>query len=376
MSKNNNVLDVKNISKFYDDLQALDGVSFACKPQEFLTIFGPSGAGKTTILEAIAGVKDIDGGDIVLDGHIINDVPVQKRNVAMVFENYALYPHLTVAENIAFPLRSPNAPDYSEQDIKGKVQKIADELEIGMLLDRNPAQLSNGQKQRVSLARALVRDADIYLLDEPIAHLDAKLRSVARANLKAMCRDLGATILYVTHDFREALGLSDRVIIINEGKILQIGTPREIYQTPATDYVGHLLGDPAMNFADGIVQQTGKGITLETNGISIPIPTTLHKAAKKRIADSKEQTRFAIRPDGITIHTSKQKDAVAVKIYTVEHRAESLLVYALIGGYPFGGLLPLDSKVKTGQNAWITFDAKAGFLFDATFDIQPIAEEE
>ncbi len=377
MHRQKTVLKVDNVSKSYGDLQALDSVSFECYQQEFLTLFGPSGAGKTTLLELIAGVKHTDKGDITLNDTLINTVPVQNRNVAMVFENYALYPHLTVGENIAFPLKSPNAPKYTAQEINDKTTKIARDLEIDMLLNRTPAQLSNGQKQRVSLARALVRQADIYLLDEPIAHLDAKLRSVARANLRAMCRDLGVTIVYVTHDFREALGLSDRVVIMNAGKILQIGTPRDIYETPNTDFVGHLLGDPAMNFADGTLQATDTGVVLRAHGVPIPLPKSLQAQAKTRIKNNTVNTRFAIRPSGVTIATTppdEGTDAIACTVYTVEHRAESLLVYVILGGYAFGGLLPLETAVKTGQPVWLQLHPQGGFLFDASFDISPIAE--
>ena len=366
------VLQVNNLHKFYNHTHALNDVTMDCHAQEFLTIFGPSGAGKTSLLESIAGVKTIDKGEIILHGNAIHNTPVQDRNIAMVFENYALYPHMTVAQNIAFPLKSPNAPNYTQQEIADKVQHIAKQLEIDMLLNRNPVQLSNGQKQRVSLARALVREANLYLLDEPIAHLDAKLRTVARANLKAMCRDLGATILYVTHDFREALGLSDRVIIMNAGKILQIGTPREIYETPNTDFVGHLLGDPAMNFLDGNLIKTDNGYAIETQGIRIPLPQKVYLDAKHRLAQNKVYTRFAMRPNGMRMYTKATKNAISTTVYTVEHRAESLLVYVLIGGYAFGGLLPLDTKIKTGQPVWIQVCDTAGFLFDATFDITPI----
>ena len=244
-------ISFKNVSKAYGLTKALENVSFTCKEGEFFSIFGPSGAGKTTCLELIAGIKGDYSGNIFLGDQNINSLSVQDRNISMAFENYSLYPHFTVFENIVFPLKSPRAKSRSEQEISEIVTKNATDLGISHLLDRNPSQLSGGQKQRVSLARALVREPQAFLLDEPIAHLDAKLRTVARANLKEIAQRLGSTIVYVTHDYREALALSDTILLLREGKIEQIGSPKDLWNNPQSDFVAHMIGDPVMNLIDG-----------------------------------------------------------------------------------------------------------------------------
>ena len=243
-------ISFNNVSKTYGLTTALKNVSFTCKEGEFFSIFGPSGAGKTTCLELIAGIKGDYTGDIYLGKNNIETMSVQDRNISMAFENYSLYPHFTVFENIAFPLKSPRSKKRSDQEIFNVVKKNATDLGISHLLDRNPSQLSGGQKQRVSLARALVREPQAFLLDEPIAHLDAKLRTVARANLKEIAQRLGTTILYVTHDYREALALSDKIMLLREGKIEQIGSPKELWNNPTSDFVAHMIGDPVMNLID------------------------------------------------------------------------------------------------------------------------------
>ncbi len=361
------VLRLDGVSKNYGRTEALRDVSFECEEGEFFTLFGPSGAGKTTILELIAGIKDGYSGRIEIKGRGAEDLAIQDRNVSMAFEYYALYPHLSVGENIAFPLRSPRAQKLGEAEIARKVQWTADELGIGHLLDRNPVQLSGGQKQRVSLARALVRPADVYLLDEPIAHLDAKLRSIARANLKAMARNLGATILYVTHDFREALGLSDRVLVLNEGRVLQIAEPRDLYHRPATDFVGHLLGDPAMNLVDGVLVDTPDGPVFEAAGIRIALSDALIDEARARLARGAADIRLGVRPSGVAVSADAVEGATGLPVYTVEHATDHALVYFRIGEAYLGGTAPFGSPLSTGDQAWLRLKDGAGFLFDASF---------
>lgn len=360
---------VERVSKSYGRTRALADVSFDCREGEFFTLFGPSGAGKTTILELIAGMKGDYSGGISIKGRAVEGMAIQDRNIAMAFENYALYPHLSVGENIAFPLRSPRAPKRSEAEIARKAQRTADELGIGQLLERNPAQLSGGQKQRVSLARALVREADVYLLDEPIAHLDAKLRTVARANLKAMARNLGATIIYVTHDYREALGLSDRLLILDQGRVLQVGDPREVYSRPATDFVGHLLGDPAMNLIDGTLEARGDRLELVAQGTRISMNDRLEKVAAERIRTGRRETRLGIRPSGVRVHTRDPGAGTCLPVYTIEHTADHLLVYFEIAGAFFGGIAPSDAPLAAGTPAWLRLEPDRGHLFEASFDL-------
>lgn len=369
------VISIEHVSKSYGDTQALQDVSFECEQGEFFTLFGPSGAGKTTILELIAGMKGDYEGRMTIRGRSVEGMAIQDRNVAMAFENYALYPHMTVGENISFPLRSPRAPKRSSDEIAKKVQWTADELGIGQLLDRNPVQLSGGQKQRVSLARALVREADVYLLDEPIAHLDAKLRTVARANLKAMARNLGATIIYVTHDFREALGLSDRLLILDKGKVLQIDEPRKVYAKPATDFVARLLGDPAMNLVDGTIKHSESGIQFFADDLQIKLNAHLIGEAQDRLKAGSNQARLGIRPSGVQV-SLKDTGGTPVPVYTVEHTANHLLVYFEIGGTYFGGVCDAHTKLSIEQKVWIKLEENRGHLFDATFPLDPLSAEE
>lgn len=369
-------LSLEAVSKHYGKTQALDEVSFECHEGEFFTLFGPSGAGKTTLLELIAGIKSDYTGRITIKGRPTDGLSIQDRNVSMAFEYYALYPHLSVGENIAFPLRSPRAAKLSEAEIKKKVQWTADELGIGHLLDRNPVQLSGGQKQRVSLARALVRPADVYLLDEPIAHLDAKLRSIARANLKAMARNLGATIVYVTHDFREALGLSDRVMVINEGRVLQIAEPRELYHRPATDFVGHLLGDPVMNLADGTLIELADGPVFETAGLRLNLVGKLAAAARDRLGREQPNVRLGVRPSGVEVALEDKGGATPLPVYTVEQTPDHALAYFQLGRTYFGGVAPLHTPLAVGQSAWVRLRTDAGHLFDASFPLTVSSRHE
>ncbi len=358
------VLTLEAVSKRYGKTEALSDVSFDCREGEFFTLFGPSGAGKTTILELIAGLKKDYSGRITIKGRPAESISIQDRNVSMAFEHYALYPHLSVGENIAFPLRSPRAAKLSEAEIAKKVSWTADELGIGHLLDRNPVQLSGGQKQRVSLARALVRPADVYLLDEPIAHLDAKLRSIARANLKAMARNLGATIVYVTHDFREALGLSDRVLVLNEGRVLQIAEPRVLYHQPATDFVGHLLGDPAMNLVDG---ELVEGPAFETAGLRLNLFGKLAAGAQERLGTGQTSVRLGIRPSAVEVTAEESGGATRLPVYTIEHSSDHALIYFQLGSAYFGGTAQARTALTMGQQVWVRLSESAGHLFDASF---------
>lgn len=359
-----------HVTKRYGRNIALDDVSFECREGEFFTLFGPSGAGKTTTLELIAGIKGDYKGSILMGGRPLEGVPIQERNVAMAFEHYALYPHMTVAQNIAFPLRSPRAPKRSEAEIAARVQSAADDLGIGHLLDRSPVQLSGGQKQRVSLARALVREPAAYLLDEPIAHLDAKLRTVARANLKEMANRLGTTILYVTHDYREALGLSDRVMVLRAGKIEQIGTPREIYDAPATDYVAHLIGDPIMNLIDGVIREEDGRFVFRGDGIHVSPPAEAEGRIRQLLQSGGNEIRLGIRPADVAITAGGDGGAdVFLPLYALEHTAHHMIANFALGENIVAAKVAPIEGLSIGQRLGLSFDMAQAHYFRKTFEI-------
>ncbi|MDP9000487.1 MAG: ATP-binding cassette domain-containing protein [Myxococcota bacterium] len=237
-------VETRAIRKEFRGTIAVDGIDLQIREGEFLVLLGPSGCGKTTLLRMIAGLEKPSSGEIVIGGRVVNDLPPRARKIAMVFQSYALYPHLTVEKNIAFPLKAQGAERSS---IAGKVQKAAAMLDIERLLHRKPRQLSGGERQRVALARAMVREPDVFLLDEPLSNLDAKLRTLARDELQSFQRRLSTTTIYVTHDQVEAMGLGDRIAVMNKGRIRQLGKPQEVYDEPSDTFVAGFLGSPPMN---------------------------------------------------------------------------------------------------------------------------------
>jgi multiple sugar transport system ATP-binding protein len=240
-------VEARRISKHFDEVHAVDGIDLLAKEGEFLVLLGPSGCGKTTLMRLIAGLEQPTAGDIVIDGKIVTHLPPRARNIAMVFQSYALYPHLTVEKNISFPLRAIGMP---KDEMRKKVEWAAKMFGIERFLDRKPRQLSGGERQRVALARAVVREPVVFLLDEPLSNLDAKLRNSARDELKQFQRNLATTTIYVTHDQAEAMGLGDRIAVLNQGKVIQIGTPHEIYGRPMDTFVATFIGSPPMNLVE------------------------------------------------------------------------------------------------------------------------------
>jgi multiple sugar transport system ATP-binding protein len=237
----------REIRKHFDDVVAVDGISLAARDGEFMVLLGPSGCGKTTFLRLLAGLERPSGGEILIDGAVVTEMPPRARGVAMVFQSYGLYPHLKVRDNIAFPLKTQRMP---RDEIRRRVAWAAGILRIEHLLARKPRQLSGGERQRVALARALVREPTVFLLDEPLSNLDAKLRSSARNELKQFQKKIATTTIYVTHDQVEAMGMGDRIAVLDHGKLVQVGTPAEIYDDPASTFVATFLGTPPMNLIE------------------------------------------------------------------------------------------------------------------------------
>src|SRR4249920_771200 len=252
---------LKGINKFYDSVHAVKDVNLQIRDKEFVVFVGPSGCGKTTTLRMIAGLEAISSGDISIDGNVVNELAPMDRDIAMVFQNYALYPHMSVYDNMAFGLKMRK---FEKPEIDKRVREAADILGIGDYLKRKPRQLSGGQRQRVALGRAIVRHPRVFLFDEPLSNLDAKLRVQMRVELKKLHERLGTTAIYVTHDQVEAMTLGDRVVVMKDGVVQQVGEPLELYNNPANKYVAGFIGSPAMNFAETMIEEVG-GVVYATN---------------------------------------------------------------------------------------------------------------
>ena len=263
-------LKITALQKFYGEVHAVRGIDLEIPAGEFTVLVGQSGCGKSTLLRTIAGLEDADGGTIEIGGEIVNHLPPRERDIAMVFQNYALYPFMKVFENIAFGLRSRKTP---EAEIGPKVLRVAQMLEIDHLLDRYPRQLSGGQLQRVAIGRAIVRQARLYLFDEPLSNLDAQLRDEMRGEIKRLHQELGKTMIYVTHDQIEAMTMADRIVLLRDGRIEQSGAPLELFERPATRYVAGFLGSPSMNFLDATLADANQGLAVRlADGTLLAIP--------------------------------------------------------------------------------------------------------
>src|SRR2546421_2703567 len=261
---------LRKVFKRYDVVEAVRGIDLDIADHEFVVLVGPSGCGKSTTLRMIAGLEDISDGDIMIGGDVVNDVPPKDRDIAMVFQNYALYPHMTVAENMSFGLRLKR---YPKAEIKSRIDEAARMLDIVELVDRKPKQLSGGQRQRVAMGRAIVRNPKVFLFDEPLSNLDAKLRVQMRIEIKKVHQKVRTTTVYVTHDQAEAMTLADRVVVMNKGRIEQIGTPNELYHKPATRFVAGFIGSPAMNFIPCRLEDGGCPPQIRlTDRIAVPPP--------------------------------------------------------------------------------------------------------
>lgn len=360
---------LENITKKYGRKTALRSINLVCKQGEFLSVIGPTGAGKTTILKIIAGIETITSGNLYFDGRLMNGTTPQERNVSMAFETYNLYPHFKVYDNIASPLRAPRwGYHLSRNEEEKAVREIAGFLGIEELLERLPQHLSGGQKQRVSLARALVRKPQVYLLDEPIAHLDARLKFSTQTLLKEFATEYKSTIIYVTHDYREALGLSDRVVVLNNGSIEQEGTPHEVYDTPATAFVGKTVGEPPMNFIDGAVDRDKNSFVFKGDGlVSIKIADELAARVTEvaKPLHGRSYVRLGVRSEFVKVRQSKGgEDAFQLPVFAVTtdsdetivglQLAENNLIYARVKDGA--------REYKPGTNVWVELD-KSHVLF-------------
>ena len=358
-------ITLENVKKSFGKVKALDGISLDIKDKEFFVLFGPAGAGKTTILNNIAGIQVPDEGLVKFDGQIVNLVDAAHRDTAMVFENYALYPQMTVYDNMASALRS-NLYKKDEDYINKRVHEIAKMMSMDYLLERLPSQLSNGQKQRVALGRALVRMPTVYLMDEPLAHLDAKLRNAMRTELKGIQAQFGTTSVYVTHDFMEALSLADRIAVINEGKVVQIGTGDAIYDLPINEFVATLMGDPEINIIPGKLSKEGSvyKFAMKGSGREYELPVDQDLFAKLDTLGVKN-VDLALRPQHLRYSFESKPGYLPCTVYSYESIGNKSVIVAEIGGQQLRMIAPNGLRVKIDQDVYVDLDLSHSLFFDS-----------
>lgn len=344
-------VDIRNVKKSYGIHPVIHGVSVTIEDGEFVILVGPSGCGKSTLLRMIAGLEPITAGDIAIGGNIVNDLPPKDRDIAMVFQTYALYPHKTVAQNMGFALQMRKT---ARSEIETRVKRAAEILDLVPLLDRFPKQLSGGQRQRVAMGRAIVRDPAVFLFDEPLSNLDAKLRVQMRAEIKELHQRLKTTIVYVTHDQVEAMTMADRIVVMNNGHVEQVGTPLELYDQPANMFVAGFIGSPSMNLLKGIIKVGPKSFFELAPGLTLP----LAKTAKS--LDGKA-AYYGIRPE----HLSLGKMGVAAEVTVVEPMGSETQVFAKLGGQKVAGLFRERLNAKPGDVLSVVPDVSAVHMFDA-----------
>jgi len=341
------MLSIRKVVKRYASVQVIDGLSFDVDAGEFIVFVGPSGCGKSTLLRMIAGLEDFQDGEIAIDGRVVNGLRPWQRDIAMVFQDYALYPHMTVRGNITFSLKMARV---DAAKVQSKLDYVSDVLQIGHLLDRRPRELSGGQRQRVAMGRAMVRDPKIFLFDEPLSNLDAKLRVDMRAEIKQLHQRLGATMVYVTHDQVEAMTLADRIVVLKDGRIEQIGTPAELYATPRSRFVASFIGSPAMNFLP--VRVDGGSVELPGGG---RVDAVLADRGYRGAAD------FGIRPEHLTV--SDDGPVIVGQVALIEPLGADTLVNVNVGEHQVTVRLPGDASPQLGAPIRLGFNPARASLF-------------
>jgi multiple sugar transport system ATP-binding protein len=336
----------QNVTKLYGDTRVVDDLSLEIENGEFVVLLGPSGCGKTTTLRMLAGLESVTSGDIYINGERINDVQTQHRDLAMVFQSYALYPHMTIADNIAYPLRVRKL-DKAER--AKRVNDVAAMLEIESLLDRKPRQLSGGERQRVALARAIVREPRAYLMDEPLSNLDARLRVQMRGELKRLQHQLGTTTIYVTHDQAEAMTLASRVAVMKRGRLQQFDTPLNIYNQPANRFVAEFVGSPSMNFIDGKIEE---GI-FEGDSIKIRVQRS-----------DANQITLGVRPEHLHVLTEPQDGAIPATVYVTELMGNETFVFLSVGNNRLIARAPAEFRAEVESRVWLRIVTEKAHFFD------------
>jgi multiple sugar transport system ATP-binding protein len=344
-------VSIRNVEKSYGAFKAMHGVSLDIADGEFVMLVGPSGCGKSTLLRMVAGLEEISSGHVLIDGRVVNNLHPKDRDIAMVFQNYALYPHMSVKSNMGFALRLRSMASESRDERIGGAASI---LNIGQLLDRLPGNLSGGQRQRVAMGRAIVRSPKVFLFDEPLSNLDAKLRVSMRAEIKALQQRLATTTFYVTHDQIEAMTMADHIVVMNGGRIEQVGRPLDLYDRPANLFVASFIGSPAMNILNGVLRPDGRDIFVTESGIGLPLPPALRHGPS-------QPALYGIRPE----HVRADETGVDLRVNLVEPTGPEVHVLGDLGGHPFVAVFRDRILPRAGETVRIRPDLDRAIVFDA-----------
>jgi len=343
-------VQIRGVRKAFGSIEVIHGVDVAIADGEFVVLVGPSGCGKSTLLRMLAGLENITAGEIRIGERVVNNVPPKERDIAMVFQNYALYPHMTVAANMGFSLKLRGAP---KSEITVRVRRAAEILGLIPLLDRFPRQLSGGQRQRVAMGRAIVRDPQVFLFDEPLSNLDAKLRVAMRTEIKELHQRLQTTTVYVTHDQIEAMTMADKIVVMHDGVVEQIGAPLELYDNPSNLFVAGFIGSPAMNFLKGTIRANGQAEFAGPGGIRLPL-------ADAPAGSDGRPAIYGVRPEHFTI----ADDGVEAEIQVVEPTGSEIQVAARIGGEEIIAVFRERHQFKPGDKIRLKADPRFVHLFD------------
>jgi len=343
-------VELRGVYKSFGATEIIHGITLAIENGEFVVLVGPSGCGKSTLLRMIAGLEEISGGEVVIGGKIVNNVPPKSRDIAMVFQNYALYPHMTVFDNMAFSLKLAKV---ASAEIQTRVKRAAEILSLMPYLDRYPRQLSGGQRQRVAMGRAIVRNPQVFLFDEPLSNLDAKLRVQMRSEIKELHQRLGSTSVYVTHDQVEAMTMGDRIVVMRDGIVEQIGTPLDLYDKPANPFVAGFIGSPAMNFIEGEFAANGAASVISKDGIQLPTADK-GEAGRKVI--------YGIRPEHLAL--GGPNEGLDAEVVLVEPTGAETLIVVQVGTTRVQALFKERHRFKPGDRIWLRPDLSAVHVFD------------
>jgi multiple sugar transport system ATP-binding protein len=343
---------LENVTKIYDrDVYAAKDISFAVEPEEFTVLVGPSGCGKTTTLRLIAGLEELTSGNILIDGQCVNDVSPKDRDVAMVFQNYALYPHMSVYDNMAFGLQMRK---YPKHEIKERVVETAQTLGISRLLERKPRQLSGGQRQRVALGRSIVRNPRLFLFDEPLSNLDAKMRVQMRAELARLHKKIHATVIYVTHDQVEAMTLGQKIVVLKDGEVQQVSDPMGLYKDPTNKFVAGFIGSPPMNFISGSVVKRNKKIMFRSRDLALDLKKNSGKMVNRQVT-------IGIRPTDFSIARGSELHIV---VDVIEPMGTELYIHGRLGNTILSARVPEDAAPTVGKPFTVKVDPKKIYFFD------------